>query len=291
MNIQKYTAFLKVAETKSISQAAADMGYTQSAVSKMIMDLEREWMLPLFNRNHDGLTITTDGEQILQDVRRLKQDYDRMTYTIAALHGMMRGTIRLGAPFSISANILPGALKEFQNHYPDIKIELVEGEDTDISNLLRRGEIDLCILPTPLADSYDSDELFSDSLVAALPTDSPFVNRPSFPVKAFATENTIRLKEIEDYDISTFLARHKVHPKIAYEVSDVNVMQSMVEKGLGVCMDYEFLFKPLRYNVVIKPLDRTMHRTLKLCVRSGSTVTPLVNVFRESLLEYAESLR
>ena len=266
------------------------MGYTQSAVSKMIMELEREWMLPLFNRNHDGLTLTPDGEELLPDVRRLIQDYERLNYTVSSLHGMIRGTIRLGAPFSISANILPGALMEFQTHYPDIKVELVEAEDADISNLLRRGEIDLCILPTPLADNYDSEDLLSDPLVAALPLNSPYADKPAFPLKAFALENTIRLKEIADYDISTFFTKHKVHPKIAYEVSDVNVMLSMVEKGLGVCMDYAFLFKPLRYDVIIKPLDRTMYRTLKLCVRGGTPVTPLVDVFRESLRNYVATL-
>ncbi|SFQ25886.1 DNA-binding transcriptional regulator, LysR family [Lachnospiraceae bacterium XBB1006] len=290
MNIQKYHAFLKVAQYKSISKAAADMGYTQSAVSKMIMELEKEWALTLFTRNHDGLAITPDGTALLEDARRLLHDYERLTYTVSALHGLAQGTIRLGAPFSISANILPGALKEFQNHYPNIKIELVEGEDADISNLLHRGEIDLCILPTPLADRYDSVELFSDSLVAAVPMDSTYADTRVFPVKAFSTENTIRLKEIEDYDITNFLEHQKVVPHIAYEVSDVNVMLSMVEKGLGICLDYALLFKPLRYQVLIKPLDKTRHRTLKLCVRNNIAIPPLVDVFRQSLKEYAKTL-
>ena len=289
MGIQRYNAFIKVIEEKSVSRAAKQMGYTQSAISKMISELEKEWGIPLIFRNHDGVEITAEGKEILPDVRRIIKDYARLNYTISALHGVTSGNIRVGAPPSVSANIMPGVLKKFTVDYPNIKVELIEGEDTFIAELLRRGEIDICILPESLAEKYDSVNLLSDPLVAIIPKDNRYSSKKHFPVKAFEEEDVIRVKEILDTDIKRFLDDSEVRPKLLYEVSDVNVMLSMVEKGLGVCLDYELLVTPLRYNVVVKALDKTRKRKLKLCVRKGEGVTPLINVFKKSLIEYVKN--
>lgn len=289
MGIQRYNAFIKVIEEKSVSRAAKQMGYTQSAISKMISELEKEWGIPLIFRNHDGVEITAEGKEILPDVRRIIKDYGRLKYTISSLHGVTSGNIRVGAPPSVSANIMPGVLKKFTVDYPNIKVELIEGEDTYIAELLRRGEIDICILPESLAEKYDSVNLLSDPLVAIIPKDNKYTEKKHFPVKAFEEEDVIRVKEILDNDIKRFLTDNEVTPKLLYEVSDVNVMLSMVEKGLGVCLDYELLVTPLRYNVVVKALDKTRKRKLKLCIRKGEGVTPLINVFKKSLIEYVKN--
>ena len=54
MSLQKYTALLKTVELGSISRAAEEMGYTQSAVSRMIADLEDQWGLDLLRRSRAG---------------------------------------------------------------------------------------------------------------------------------------------------------------------------------------------------------------------------------------------
>ena len=54
MSLQKYTALLKTVELGSISRAAEEMGYTQSAVSRMIADLEDQWGLATLRRSRAG---------------------------------------------------------------------------------------------------------------------------------------------------------------------------------------------------------------------------------------------
>jgi len=289
MGIQRYKALVSAVEEGSVSKAARKMGYTQSAVSKMLAELEKEWKLKLVFRNHDGIELTSQGKALLPEVRRLVKDYERLNYSIEALHGVTSGNIRVGAPASISANLMPGALKQFATDYPNIKVELMEGEDTYIAELLRRGEIDICILPEALADKYDAVSLLSDPLVAIVPRDNKYAAHKKFPVRAFATQDVIRVKELLDTDIKRFLEDNDVVPNLVYEVSDVNVMLSMVEKGLGVCIDYERLVTPLRYDVVVKQIDKTRKRNLKLCVRYDEGVTPLIDVFKKSLIDYVKN--
>ena len=65
MAIHKYQAFVRVAEMGSITKAAEAMGYTQSAVSRMVADLEDEWNLNLLRRSRGGLALSSDGLMLL----------------------------------------------------------------------------------------------------------------------------------------------------------------------------------------------------------------------------------
>ena len=76
MSIRKYIAYLRTVETGSITQAANELGYTQSAVSKMISDLEQDWQVKLLTRNHSGIEISSDGMVLLPTIREIVKDYE-----------------------------------------------------------------------------------------------------------------------------------------------------------------------------------------------------------------------
>ena len=64
-NILKYMAFVKTAECKSFTKASKILDYSQSGISKMINDLEKEWNVSLPERNHTGIALTSEGLKIL----------------------------------------------------------------------------------------------------------------------------------------------------------------------------------------------------------------------------------
>lgn len=283
MTLLQYEAFVKVAEYHSISRAASEMGYTQSAVSKMLKELESDWGIRVLLRNHDGVELTAAGKALLEEARHVIRDAESLNSLVSSLHGVSSGTVRLGAPVSISANFLPKILKEFHTDHPNVRVELYEGEDVEISEFLRRGVVDVCILQKPYSDRYLSEELITDSFVAVLPKDHPMAGRDVFRVEDFATEEVIWFREVRDADARTFFSENKVTPNIVYEVSDDYIMMSMVESGLGICMDYELVLKPLRYDVAVLPMDRTRYRTLELCVRDEEAKTPLVSLLMDCI--------
>ena len=65
MNILKYMAFLKTVETGSFTKAAEALNYSQSGVSRMIGDLEKEWHITLLERDRSGIRLTSDGSRLL----------------------------------------------------------------------------------------------------------------------------------------------------------------------------------------------------------------------------------
>ena len=82
MNLQKCEALLKAIELGSISRAADQMGYTQSAVSRMIADLESEWDMELLRRSRSGITISSAGQQLLPILRAISADCAQLKYKI-----------------------------------------------------------------------------------------------------------------------------------------------------------------------------------------------------------------
>lgn len=65
MNIQKYMAFVKTIELGSFTKAAEALSYSQSAISRMIHDLEKEWKVSLLERSKNGVKLTSDGYKLL----------------------------------------------------------------------------------------------------------------------------------------------------------------------------------------------------------------------------------
>ena len=68
-NVQKYMAFIKTVELGSFTKAAEILNYSQSGISRMISDLEKEWNVSLLERGRAGVSLTSDGLRILPYVK------------------------------------------------------------------------------------------------------------------------------------------------------------------------------------------------------------------------------
>ena len=112
MNTTKCQIFLKTVELGSLTQAAEAMGYTQSAVSRSIADLEREWNMTLLSRNKDGAVLTSQGKEMLPYAQALCNAQRALEVQVSELHGLTRGTLRVGTFTSVSIHWLPTIMKD-----------------------------------------------------------------------------------------------------------------------------------------------------------------------------------
>ena len=173
MSIRKYIAYLKTIETGSITHAAAQLGYTQSAISRMIADLEDSWGVKLLTRNRSGIEISSEGLMLLPKLQAICKDYEDLNYAISEIHGLSSGSIRVGAFSSISSGCLPQIIKSFHEIYPHIDFQLINGEYNQISSWLRRGLVDCGFVCLPAANDLDASFLLQDTLVAIRWTGCP----------------------------------------------------------------------------------------------------------------------
>ena len=102
VNLNKHQILLKTVELGSITRAAEALGYTQSAVSRVIADLEREWDMELLTRSRTGVVLSSSGAALLPYVQAVCNAGRELEEQVAELHGLTRGTLRVATFASVS---------------------------------------------------------------------------------------------------------------------------------------------------------------------------------------------
>ena len=276
METGKYRALLRTAELGSITRAAEDLGYTQSAVSRIISDLEQEWGVALLIRGRSGVALTAAGEALLPGLRAVCNAERELQEEVAELHGLTRGTIRVGTFNSISVHWLPRLMKSFLEKYPAIRFEILTHiEYREIEDWVASGHVDCGFISLPCALDLDTVFLRRDRHMAVLPADHPLAGAECYPIDRFAQDPYIKLEDDRDREVIQIFEHCGVKPNLQYLVNDDYAAISMVESGLGVSVLTELVLRRTPYEVVVKPLDPPQFRELGLAVRSLREVSPV----------------
>lgn len=286
MDQNKYRVFLKTVELGSITRAAEALGYTQSAVSRVVADLEREWGLELLTRGRSGVELTSQGAVLAPYLRGVCNAEKELEEQVAELHGLTRGTLRVGTFASVSIHWLPAIIKEFLTLYPGIRFELEsKWEFAEVEDLLRRGQVDCGFLGLPVGPGLDTFPLWRDELLAVLPPDHPLAGAPFYPMERFAQDPYIDTPEERDLEIGLIFQEEGIRPNLRYTVNDDFATLAMVEQGLGVSIRPELVLRNTGRRFAAIPLERPRYRDIVLAVRSGRPPSPLTARFLSCVRE------
>jgi molybdate transport repressor ModE-like protein len=170
-----------VARTGSFGRAAAELGYTQSAVSQQIAALERIVGEKLIERpgGPRAASLTEAGELLLRHAEAIVARLDAARADIAALHAGEAGRLSIGTYQSIGTRLLPAVMRRFVGEWPAVEIALSEPHtDQELYGLLERGELDLAFCSLPLPDGpFEALELMNDPYILLVPADSQLAER------------------------------------------------------------------------------------------------------------------
>ncbi len=168
-NISKYMAFVTAVKYGSFTKAAEILNYSQSAISRMINDLEQEWKISILERGKTGVSLTSDGLKILPYAESLCNEYDKLQNRINSLNNLETGIIRIGTFSSVATHWLPKIIKGFQKDYPGIDYELLLGDYGEIESYILDGRVDCGFLRIPTHEKLEITFLKRDNLLAVLP--------------------------------------------------------------------------------------------------------------------------
>jgi DNA-binding transcriptional LysR family regulator len=149
LELRHLLALVAVAETGTFSEAAEQLGYTQSAVSQQIGTLERMVSTPLFERpgGRRPVRLTAAGETLLSHARAVLARVSSAAADLRALASGEHGELRVGTLPSIGTKILPRLLGTFRAEWPGIEIVLRESGDTaDLIRAVETGDVDITFI-------------------------------------------------------------------------------------------------------------------------------------------------
>lgn len=144
MELRQLRYFLKSAEHKSLSRAAAELGLGVSALSQQISKLEAELCTRLFNRTTTGVTPTSAGVAFLHHAQLAVRQADNAVH--AAKRGRMSGYVSVGLPPTTAGVLALGLIERMRGRYPDIQLHLVEMLSGHLASQLNARQIDLAVL-------------------------------------------------------------------------------------------------------------------------------------------------
>lgn len=284
MNIQKYITFIKTVEYGSFTKASNMLNYSQSGISRMINDLEKEWGVSLLERGRSGVRLTSDGLKLLPFAKSVCNEYQKLQTQVEELNGLQSGLIRIGTFSSVATHWLPNIIKEFQKDYPNIDYELLLGDYTEIENWILEGRVDCGFLRLPTLPEFETIFLQQDKLLVVIPENHPLVDLRYFPIKALCDYPFMLLEKGAKAQISEIFERFSISPKVHFTTWDDYAIMSMVENGLGISILPELILQRVPYKIVAKELEFPCYRNICVAMREQK----LLSLATKRFLEYLQ---
>lgn len=279
MNLQKYLAFVKTVEYGSFTRAAEVLNYSQSGVSRMIQDLERDWKVSLLERGRAGVKLTSEGIKLLPYAQSLCGEYEKLQAQVDELNGLQAGLIRIGTFASVATHWLPNIIRAFQKDYPNVDFELVMGDYGEIEDWILEGRVDCGFLRLPADPALEVIPLARDNLVAILPQEHPLAALEKIPLEALCQDPFILLEKGDNREVSELFRRHGLAPRVRYTLWEDYAVMSMVEGGMGVSLLHRLILKRTPYQIEARELAVPAYRDIALALKSRQSASLAVQRF------------
>ena len=146
MDLRQLRYFIRVAESGSISAAAAELFVAQSAISRQMRLLEEEIGGALFERSSQGVRVNEGGQLLLERAKFILGQIDATITDVSTRASEVRGIARFAAPGSLARHLTVPIATAFQERYPLAQLVISEASSDDIIERLHAGSLDVGIV-------------------------------------------------------------------------------------------------------------------------------------------------
>ncbi|WP_131737841.1 LysR family transcriptional regulator [Actinomadura roseirufa] len=285
----------------TVAAVADALGYSPSAVSQQLAQLQREVGVAVVERAGRRLRLTPAGEVLAEHAELLLAGARRAEEAAVAASGRVAGVVRLVGFQTALLHILAPALPRLAEMYPDLVLDVVDEEFVRVLRALVLQEIDVVLtdeyshLPRPRQAELVSEVLVTERMRIALPQEHPLV-RAGGPVtladlagQAWAIghvgTNHADLLERTCVELGGF------RPDVRYRSNDLLVMFAMVARGGAACLVPDLALAEREEGIAVRDIAGTrVDRRMVLWTRGGAGVRPSVRAVLAELRRSADAL-
>lgn len=278
-----YEIFDEVAKQKSFARAAEALMLTPSAISHSIAGLEDELGFPLFTRNKKGVSITGEGMLMLERVREILRNERLMREEAAEIVGLNRGSVTIAGFSSVCSAWFPQIILNFQARYPDIEINVLQGDYEDIYEWVSAGDADLGIVS--LRGSRDVREIpvHVDTFQCITPKGTAPANGEFYTAKELESLPIIVTTRGYRSDQDRYFRENHIHLRPHFTFTDDSPIVSFVENGLGIFFLPDINSERGEYEVDFYPLDPPFRRTIGIIMPKNVLPSPAARTLRKEI--------
>ncbi|MDO4477416.1 MAG: LysR family transcriptional regulator [Lachnospiraceae bacterium] len=287
MDAKKLEILMTAVDLGSFSKASQVVGYTQSGLTHLVNSLEREIGFQIIFRNHNGISLTPQGEELMPAIRDYLSANTFLNSKIQTIKNEKCESIRIAAYSSIAMHWMPEILYRFRRICPHVDVDLRMVDNAlEPFELLKEGRTDIVFASKQNCGSYQWIPLYQEKMYAILPQDYPVKDSTSFPLKEMEGMDFLMPYGRFDIDVHAAFEKNGVHVREKASYVDDETVIRMVEKGFGVSMMTELMIRGRTDDVRCIPVEPEVVRELGMGLPKEGEVTNSVSRLRDCAMAY-----
>jgi LysR family transcriptional regulator, benzoate and cis,cis-muconate-responsive activator of ben and cat genes len=243
MELRHLRYFVAVAEEENVSRAALKLHVSQPGISRQIHDLEDEIGFQLFERSAKSVRLTGAGKVFLTEARVVLQHADDAVKKARAVSGGTNGEINVGYAPSLTIQILPQALRNFQEKFPGVRVVLHDLSTEEMLSQIGEKKLQVALTVRPSAKlllGLKFEELARYAMCVAVAPKNPLAKSKSVSLEQISREPLIAYsrKDYPEYHamLEKLFAPVGRKPRIIGEHDGVSSIVAAVEAGRGFAL-------------------------------------------------------
>lgn len=249
MTLQQLHYLVALDDHRHFVKAAEACFVTQPTLTMQLRKLEEDLDVELFDRRSQPVRPTEVGARVIAQARVLLREADQLQALVKELHTGISGTFRVGIIPTLAPYLLPLFLPRFATEHPDIRLVIDERKTSRILKSLRRGELDLGILVTPVdAGEFEEVPLLQEPFLAYLPEGHALWRRKKLDLIDLQEQSMWVLGEGHCFREQALSLCDRPssagHENVLYESGSIETLKQLVRNGSGMTLVPELSVEP-----------------------------------------------
>ncbi|MFC7341814.1 LysR family transcriptional regulator [Saccharopolyspora griseoalba] len=297
LDVRRMQVLRAVVSSGSMSAAAANLGYTPSAISQQLSALEREVGTPLLEKVGRGLRPTPAGSLLAERAGDIAALVSATEVELADISAGRTGRLRVRFFHTASVGLIPPAVARFRAENPDVRLDL-RMQETQLLDDVAAGEGDLAVIvvgeEVPERRGVRLVHLADDPYRVVLPASHPAIAQERVELAALSGESWVN-SAVTSGDICSVLltdayASAGFSPHVAVEADGSYSAQGFVAAGTGIALLPQLGLDVVHPGVRVRPLTKPEPvRHIYAAVRETVADQPAARAFVDALQEVARA--
>jgi LysR family hydrogen peroxide-inducible transcriptional activator len=228
-----------LAEEEHFGRAAERCFVSQPTLSAQIKKLEEQLGVQLVERNQRRVMVTELGHEIADRARGVLNGVDEIVAVARAHQDPLAGELRVGLIPTVGPYLLPRIMARLKREFPRLRLMLLEYQTEELLERLSDGSLDLAVLADTIdTEAYDSQTLYDEDFVVALPADHRLAGRRRLAIEDLDDETLLLLEEghcLSDQALEV-CSRIRVEQPQDFRATSLETLRQMVAAGIGVTL-------------------------------------------------------
>ena len=291
MTLQQLKYIVAIDRYRSFAKAADTLGISQPTLSAMLVKLEDELDVRIFERSNKSVTPTIAGEKIIRQAERTIAEAERINELVSEDKGDVAGDLRLCVVSSIAPYILPKFIRFYTEDYPQVRLSIIELKGDAIQAELQQGHIDGAIATGGHAHPGILEiPLYTERFMVYLSADC-WRKLPVFRPENLEHEKMWIMRDAQCLRDSAFsFCKARTKGRRVYEAGSIDTLIRIVDENGGFTiipeMHLPFLSDAQRENVRRIEGDYLSQRRVSLYIREDYIRQAMLNTITKTLLRF-----